>query len=359
MVSASPRLEALLGLPQGLLVGRGLPALYRDPSDRATLEFLLARAPRAGAAPHEDEFYLPLPGGVRLPVIMGTSALDEEGHRLVTFADVSRLKESEAGLREQMAYISQLSDTAFEQAMLLKRQQADTKAQAEEFRHEAQRLEDTALKLEAHTMELEAVNRELERRVTQRTADIKQANLDAIYMLAVASEAKDHDTAAHVRRVRTLSEKTARAMGFSDEEAYDIGLAAVLHDVGKIHVPDAILAKPGPLTPEERATMEQHTLWGERILTDRPFFRRARAVARHHHEHFDGSGYPDKLAGEIIPVEARIVHVVDVYDALTSPRVYKQAWPVERSLAELAAKEGKHFDPRVTAALRAALQPNA
>jgi PAS domain S-box-containing protein len=356
--AASPRLEAVLGLPAGLLVGRDLRAIYRDPADRVTLEFLLSRHAPPGEAPRDEEFHLPLASGGQLPVLMSASRISDAGHLLVTFTDISRLKENEAGMREHMSYISQLSDTALEQALALKRQNTQTEATANELRNEAQRLEDEAVKLQVHSQELETVNRELERRVAERTAEIKQANLDAIYMLAVASEAKDHDTSAHVRRVRDLAEQTARALGFSDREAYDVGLAAVLHDVGKIHVPDAILTKPGPLTAEERETMQQHTLWGQRILPDRPFFRRARMIARSHHENLDGTGYPDNLAADAIPIEARIVHVVDVYDALTSPRVYKKAWSIDAALGELASKEGRHFDPKVTEALKAALTAN-
>lgn len=336
VIYANPRLEGILGLPRGLLVGRDFHALYRDPADRATLDFLL----NARVEAEDTQFHLPLPSGSRLPVLLATSELPEGG-MLVQFTDITAMKEAEASAREHLAYVSQLSDTALEQAIALKHQTSTAQAEAASLRDQAQ--------------ELTTVNKELERRVLQRTAELRQANVDAIYMLAIASEAKDHDTGAHVRRIRGLAEKTARALGYDPNRAYDTGLAAVLHDVGKIHVPDAILTKPGPLDPDERKTMEQHTLWGQRILPDRPFFQRARAIARSHHEHFDGSGYPDQLSGRKIPEEARIVHVADVYDALTSERPYKEAWAKERALADISEHVGTHFDPEIVEALNAAL----
>jgi HD-GYP domain-containing protein (c-di-GMP phosphodiesterase class II) len=127
-------------------------------------------------------------------------------------------------------------------------------------------------------------------------------------------------------------------------------LAAILHDVGKMHVPDSILQKPGPLTPEERAVMEGHTIAAERILANRPFYAPARRVARSHHENWDGSGYPDKLAGDSIPLEARVVHLVDVYDALVNARPYKEAWPHERAVDFIRDQTGRMFEPTIVEA---------
>jgi response regulator RpfG family c-di-GMP phosphodiesterase len=358
--------ESIVEAGSGLL-RTALAAMYREGGDRKTMEFFLSRV-RGGesVAVVNEDFFLPTPGGDRLPVLVSVSAVPLNGSAkareakvgtLVTFVDIRQLKESEAALREHFVYVSQLSDTALEQALALKRRSKEAEEAAEQLRtqelilkSQAEELQDRAEELRDHATELETVNRELERRVAQRTAELRQANLDAIYMLAVASEAKDHDTGSHVRRIRGLAEATAKAMGFAETEAYDIGLAAVLHDVGKIHVPDAILAKPGPLTPDERSTMQQHTLWGQRILPDRPFFQRSRMIARSHHENHDGSGYPDGLAGDTIPVEARIVHVADVYDALVSPRPYKDGWPSEKAREELRSKSGSMFDPAVVRA---------
>ncbi|MEM6314098.1 MAG: HD domain-containing phosphohydrolase [Planctomycetota bacterium] len=162
--------------------------------------------------------------------------------------------------------------------------------------------------------------------VKQQTVDLQAAYEDTITMLAVASEAKDHDTGEHVRRIRRTVEALALELGEAKGVARRIGLAAVLHDIGKIHVPDAVLKKPGKLDDAERLAIERHTVDGERILGDNPTFDLARRIARHHHENWDGTGYPDRLAGESIPLEAQLTHVADVFDALTSKRVYKPAW---------------------------------
>jgi HD-GYP domain-containing protein (c-di-GMP phosphodiesterase class II) len=190
----------------------------------------------------------------------------------------------------------------------------------------------------------------LEQAVRQRTAELHQANHDAVMMLAVASEAKDADTGAHVLRIRRTTEALATELGESAMEAGRLGVAAILHDVGKIHVPDAVLQKPGKLTPEERKLIERHTLDGERILGRGAFFATARQVARHHHENYDGTGYPDGLKGEAIPMPARLVHVADVFDALTNKRVYKPAWTDADAAAVLRESIGLSFDPDIVAA---------
>lgn len=121
----------------------------------------------------------------------------------------------------------------------------------------------------------------------------------------------------------------------------------MLHDVGKLHVPDAILTKPGPLTPDEWATMRMHTVWGAEILQTGAAFEVARKVARWHHENFDGSGYPDGLRGDLIPLEARIVRIGDAFDAMTHRRPYQPARPPEWALDQLARHAGAHFDPEL------------
>ena len=223
-------------------------------------------------------------------------------------------------------------------------------ALSDRFLESAVELDDHSHVLERRVADRTADLREANRKLNEANAHLLSANVDAVFMLAVASEAKDADTGRHVRRLERSAALLATALGLPPDEAAAVGTAAVLHDVGKLHVPDAILAKPGPLDPDEIAVMRTHTLSGERILADTPFFRRARAVARAHHENFDGSGYPDGLAGEAIPLDARIVHLADVYDALTHPRVYKGAWPIDRARAEVRAAAGKMFDPQVVRA---------
>ena len=149
----------------------------------------------------------------------------------------------------------------------------------------------------------------------------------------------------HVRRIERYAQSLARAAGLSITDSTEIGYSSILHDVGKLHTPDLILKKPGPLTPDERRTMETHTVTGERIISQDAFFATARAIARHHHENWDGSGYPDRLAKDAIPLPARIVHLVDVYDALTSTRPYKISWTPQRALESIRTSAGTMFDP--------------
>jgi putative two-component system response regulator len=193
----------------------------------------------------------------------------------------------------------------------------------------------------------------LEERVHQRTTELEEAHIDAIYMIAAASEAKDEATGDHVRRLQRQSYALARALGYGEREALAIGRAAILHDVGKLHVPDEILKKPGPLTDAERQVMQGHTLAGEQILPNRPYFAQARRIARSHHENWDGSGYPDGLCQDAIPCEARIVHLVDVFDALTNARPYKLAWAPDQALAHIEKESGKMFEPAAVKAFLA------
>ena len=166
-------------------------------------------------------------------------------------------------------------------------------------------------------------------------------------MLAMAAEAKDDDTGEHVYRIRDLTRKICTGIGMSGEESEQISFFSIMHDVGKIHIPDSILRKPGRLTGEEWAVMKTHAIAGEKILGTKPFYKTAREIARGHHEHWDGNGYPDGLKGKSIPLPARIVTVADIFDALTYKRPYKPAWPVEKAVAEMKMMSGKNFDPEI------------
>ena len=148
-----------------------------------------------------------------------------------------------------------------------------------------------------------------------------------------------------------ISELLARALGLPADEAALLRLAAPLHDVGKIAVPDAILRKPGALSMEERDIMRSHTTIGARILSGGRslLLQRAQQIALLHHERWDGSGYPEGRAGDQIPLSARIVALADYFDACTSDRVYRPAWSADKVLAEIARQEGRHFDPRLSA----------
>jgi HD-GYP domain-containing protein (c-di-GMP phosphodiesterase class II) len=237
----------------------------------------------------------------------------------------------------------------------------DAARQAEAARREDQlaevsRLSDTVI---AQALELKHYSQQLEQRVRARTADLHEANLDAIFMLAVASEAKDTDTGAHVLRVQQGCAGTARALGLDERAADEIGYSSILHDVGKMVVPDHILQKAGELTAEERVAIEEHTLAGERILSPKPFFDVARRIARSHHENWDGSGYPDGLRGADIVLPARIVHVVDVFDALTHARVYKSAWSTDAAREFLTQQSGVMFDIEAVKAFLAFMDGDA
>ena len=229
----------------------------------------------------------------------------------------SELTAAKKEVEDQNAVMSDLSDTVLDQARALK--------------HQTEILE---RRVRERTSELEA-----------RSRDLEAAHDDAIYILAVASEEKDEHTGNHLHRMHALTQSLCRALGHNDDHTREMGRAAILHDVGKLHVPDSILKKPGPLEEEERIVMQHHTLAGERILPDRPYFASARRVARSHHENWDGSGYPDGLKRDQIPMEARIVHLADVYDALTSVRPYKLAWSKEEALAYVRDQSGRMFDP--------------
>jgi len=167
---------------------------------------------------------------------------------------------------------------------------------------------------------------------------------------SVAAELHDDTTGEHCYRVGRLASILGKEIGLEDDVCFLIDLAARLHDIGKLVVPDAILLKPGRLTPGEREIMETHTTAGADILakSNVPQMHIAEEIARHHHERWDGSGYPMKLAGTAIPIAARVTALADVFDALTHKRPYKEAWKVSEALAEIQSLRGKQFDPELT-----------
>lgn len=164
---------------------------------------------------------------------------------------------------------------------------------------------------------------------------------------AKALEYKDGETAGHSRRVTDLCVALARAMGCSEEEILDIRRGAYIHDIGKMAIPDAILLKPGPLSDEEWGVMKQHPVLAVALIADIPFLLPAANILHYHHEHWDGTGYPDGLKGQEVPLAARIFTVADQWDALNSDRPYRKAWPREKVIAYLEENSGKIFDPEV------------
>ncbi len=187
----------------------------------------------------------------------------------------------------------------------------------------------------------------LERKVEQVVQDLQKKKMDTLLRLAKVAEQRDTDTGAHLSRIGRYASVLSRGLGFDDNYASMIELASPLHDIGKVAIPDSILLARRTLTVEEWEVMRTHTIIGHAMLAggDSEPLMVAAEIARSHHEKFDGSGYPDHLAGNDIPVSARILAVVDVYDALTSRRPYKEPWSYEQAEGYLREQSGKHLDP--------------
>jgi len=237
----------------------------------------------------------------------------------------------------------------------------------------------SVLQLKASQDQLKAYNELLERRVEERTEELSRSRLEIIWRLGKAAEQRDEETGNHVIRVGCTSRVVAEVLGMDRPFVETIFLAAPLHDIGKIGIPDEILRKRGPLTPAEQAVMKRHCLIGASILGDdcmariaflewrgtgshaevesvhNPFLQMAASIALTHHEKWDGSGYPQGLAGTQIPLESRIVAICDVFDAMTSERPYKRPYPEHETLHIIRDAVGSHFDPHVHAAFLSGL----
>lgn len=199
---------------------------------------------------------------------------------------------------------------------------------------------------------LENQNAVLEEKVVQRTTKLREAQLEIVERLALAADYRDDDTGEHCRRVGDLSFRIALEFGLKTKESELIRLAAPLHDIGKVGIPDAVLRKPGKLTKEEFDLIKTHTFVGAKILANSrsEILEMAHSIALSHHERWDGTGYPNGLKGEDIPIAGRIVAVADVYDALTTERPYKMPWPKEKAIEEIRGLAGAQFDPLVVEA---------
>jgi putative two-component system response regulator len=198
-------------------------------------------------------------------------------------------------------------------------------------------------------LELQEQNASLEERVRLRTHELEEARLEILERLALAAEYRDDTTGEHAQRVGRTAALLFRALGRSDEEVQLIRQAATLHDVGKIGIPDAILLKPGRLSPEEYEAMKGHVEVSGRILAGSrsPLLRMSEEIALSHHERWDGRGYLGGLQGESIPLSGRAVAIADVFDALTHERPYKPAWPLDPAVAEIRDQSGRQFDSRM------------
>ena len=177
--------------------------------------------------------------------------------------------------------------------------------------------------------------------------DLQRAYTDTLEGWAAALELGDKETQGHSRRVTQLSMELAWEMGFDENEILFICYGALLHDIGKIGIPDHILNKPGPLTPVERRIVEQHPILAYDIIKDIEYLQPALSIPYSHHEKWDGSGYPQGLKGEEIPLPARMFAVIDHWDALNSDRPYRDAWPRERVVQYIRENRGIIFDPKV------------
>jgi len=190
---------------------------------------------------------------------------------------------------------------------------------------------------------------DLEKQVRSRTAAVMRAHEETIHLLIRASIHRDSETGNHIKRVGLYSARLAMVAGLEQSEVDLIRLAAPMHDVGKIGIPDSVLRKPGALTPEERRIMETHTTLGAEMLSgsESPVLCKAKEIALCHHERWDGQGYPNGIVADSIPLAARIVAVADVYDALTQDRIYRRAMPEPQVLEILQDGRGSHFDPKL------------
>jgi putative two-component system response regulator len=186
-------------------------------------------------------------------------------------------------------------------------------------------------------------------KVQEQTVELKDSREEIALRLIAASEHRDNETGMHVRRIGLYAAEMARLLGWDLKGVDTIQSAAPMHDIGKIGVPDAILQKPSALTEEEWVTMKRHTTMGATILKGStvPFIQMGARIAIGHHEKWDGSGYPKGLAGEAINLEARITALVDVYDAVSNRRHYKEPWPEDRVVALIRKGDGIHFDPQL------------
>ena len=209
------------------------------------------------------------------------------------------------------------------------------------------------LKIKEYHDFLENHARILEERVRQRTEDIRKGYIDTIYRLAVVSEFKDEDTGSHIKRIGFFTKVLASVLGMGSDFTEAIYHASMMHDIGKVGIPDSIMLKPGALTDEEWKIMKSHSERGARILSGSgsPYLIMAEQIARSHHERWDGSGYPAGLEGEAIPFAARITTIADQYDALRTRRTYKPAFSHNATMRIITEGDGRtlptHFDPRV------------
>lgn len=204
-----------------------------------------------------------------------------------------------------------------------------------------------SLRVKAYVQQVLSERQRLEEMVSKRTREIEEMTVGLVAALEKASSLNDDDTGSHIQRVCLFSAVLAQGLGMESEQVERIRLYASLHDVGKVGLPDSILKKTGKLTDEEYKSMQVHTILGHELLVTAHAAQEAQNIALYHHEWYDGSGYPCGLAADAIPVEARIVCLADVYDALTSDRCYREAVNPPEAARMIEQQSGTHFDPTI------------
>lgn len=234
----------------------------------------------------------------------------------------------------------------------LEAQNAEAKRIHDQIAQNRANLMSVHLEVEKTQVALEVTNRkneELEVLVSARTKELEASQVEMIERLAIAAEFRDAETGEHTKRVGDMCAEIATRLGWKPRDVELLRQAARLHDIGKIAIPDEILLKPGPLTADEREIINTHTLQGAKMLEGghSELVRLAHVIALTHHERWDGQGYPRGIEGAEIPMIGRIVALADVFDALTHPRPYKNAWTITEAITEIKRQSGKHFDPTV------------
>ncbi len=304
--------------------------------ESATLTRTAARGLVAGGQRTRD--------GTAGPVAPGLAARAAAGSRLVTIADVT----TDPDARADEAALQAHGVAAYFAAPLLAKGQVKGVLEVlhrRPFRPDEEWRE--FLEALAGQAAIAIDNAVLFGDLQRSNAELVRAYDTTLEGWARALDLRDRETEGHTQRVTELAVRVARAMGVAGAELVHLRRGALLHDVGKIGIPDAILSKPGRLTKEERAVMRRHPKYADDLLVPIEYLRPARAIPYCHHEKWDGTGYPRGLRGEGIPIAARIFAVVDVWDALRSDRPYRRGWPIERVRDYIAAQAGRHFDPAI------------